>query len=156
MLLKRVKFLLFGSKWANLATLAWKTNYSSLWLHGASPMSKTGKRKTRSNWTHDQTNKAVIYWTHDRTKKAVICRFGEVVQHSGPWGFLSGALYREVSHQWRNDRAVGHNGLGAESPGRRKVPTMSYVFSSIHYIYSQKTSGSNMGAPNSFCAPGVI
>ena len=39
---------------------------------------------------------------------------------------------------------------------RRKVPTMSQVLSSIQYIYSQKTSGSNMEAPNLFLAPGAI
>jgi len=32
--------------------------------------------------------------------------------------------------------------------GRRKVPTMSQVFSSIHRICFRKTSGSNTGAPN--------
>jgi len=26
----------------------------------------------------------------------------------------------------------------------------------MHYIYSQKTLGSNMGVPNLFCAPGAI
>jgi len=45
---------------------------------------------------------------------------------------------------------------GAQCPGRRKVPTVSQVLFSMQYIYSQKTLGSNMGAPNLFLAPGAI
>jgi len=40
--------------------------------------------------------------------------------------------------------------------GRRKVPTISQALSLIQYIYSQKTLGSNMGAPNLFLDPGAI
>jgi len=40
--------------------------------------------------------------------------------------------------------------------GRRKVPTMSQVLSSIQYICLWKTSVSNMGAPNLLLAPGAI
>jgi len=39
---------------------------------------------------------------------------------------------------------------------RRKVSTMSQVLSSIQYICFQKTSGSNMGAPNLLLIPGAI
>jgi len=82
---------------------------------------------------------------------AVISQFGQVVTHSGLCKFHSCALFREVSHQGRNEE-----GKGAEYPGRRKVPKMSQVFSSIQYIYSEKTLGTNMGAPNSFLSPGAI
>ena len=37
--------------------------------------------------------------------------------------------------------------------GRKKVPTMSLVLSSIYYIYSQKPLGSNIRAPKLFLAP---
>jgi len=40
--------------------------------------------------------------------------------------------------------------------GRRKVPTMSQALSSTQYICFQKTSVSNMGAPNLLLAPGAI
>jgi len=40
--------------------------------------------------------------------------------------------------------------------GRRKVATMSQVFSSIPWIYFLKTSSSNTGAPNLLLAPGAI
>ena len=58
--------------------------------------------------------------------------------------------------QGRNDGGQGgHNFPGAEwLRGRRKVPTMSQVLSSIQYIWFRKISGSNMGAPNSLLAPG--
>jgi len=45
---------------------------------------------------------------------------------------------------------------GTQFPGRRKVPTTSQVLSSIHYIYSQKTLGSNMGVPNLLLDPGAV
>jgi len=38
--------------------------------------------------------------------------------------------------------------------GRRKVPTMSQVLSSIQYIYFRKTSGSNMGGAKLASCPG--
>jgi len=38
----------------------------------------------------------------------------------------------------------------AQFPGRRKVPTMSHLLSSIQYICFRKTSVSNMGAPTCF------
>jgi len=44
-------------------------------------------------------------------------------------------------------RGQGRN-EGAQFPGRRKVPTMSQVLSSIQYICFRKTLGSNMGTPN--------
>jgi len=44
-------------------------------------------------------------------------------------------------------RASSH--WGAKSPNNFAVP------SAIQYMYSQKTLGSNMGAPNLFLAPGV-
>ena len=40
--------------------------------------------------------------------------------------------------------------------GRKKVPTMSQVLSSIQYICFRKTSGANMGAPNLLLAQGAI
>jgi len=40
--------------------------------------------------------------------------------------------------------------------GRPKVPKMSQVLSSTQLIYSQKTLGSNKGAPNLLLAPGAI
>jgi len=42
------------------------------------------------------------------------------------------------------------------APNRQKVPTMSQVLPSIHYICFQKTSHSNMGAPNLLLAPGAM
>jgi len=59
-------------------------------------------------------------------------------------------------------RGVTSGGRGTQCPGRqitggrRKVPPMLQVLSSIHYLYYQKTSGSKMGAPNLFLAPGAI
>jgi len=57
----------------------------------------------------------------------------------------------------------GRNSLGAESlwvaeslQGRRKVPKMSQVLSSIQWICFRKSSGSNMGASNLLLAPGAI
>ena len=51
----------------------------------------------------------------------------------------------------------GLNSPGAESLwGRRKVPTMSQVLSSIQCIWFRKISGSNMGASNLLLAPGAI
>ena len=48
--------------------------------------------------------------------------------------------------------------MGAQNncEGRWKVPTMSKALSSIQWICFRKTSGSNMGAPNLFLAPGAI
>ena len=40
--------------------------------------------------------------------------------------------------------------------GRRKLPTVSQIFSSVECICFQKTSGSNMGAPNLLLALGPI
>jgi len=40
--------------------------------------------------------------------------------------------------------------------GYRKVPTMLPLLSSIQYIYSRKTLGSNMGVPNLFLALGAM
>ena len=53
-------------------------------------------------------------------------------------------------------RAAIHYG-GVESlRGRRKVPTLSQVLSSIQYICFRKTLGLNMGAPNLCLAPCAI
>jgi len=58
-------------------------------------------------------------------------------------------------------RGVTRGGKGGQFSGRqiiagrRKVPTMSQVLSSMEYICFQKT-GSNMGAPNLLLAPGPI
>jgi len=41
-------------------------------------------------------------------------------------------------------------GMGAKCLGRRKVPTMSQVLSSVQYICFRKTLGSNLGALNLF------
>ena len=53
-------------------------------------------------------------------------------------------------NQGRNEEGQGgHNSPGANSlRGRRKVPTMSQVLSSIQQICIGKSSASNMGAPN--------
>jgi len=58
----------------------------------------------------------------------------------------------------RNDGGKGgYNAPGVSSLARcRKVLTTSEVLSSINYVRSQKTMGSNMGAPNLFLAPGAI
>jgi len=53
-------------------------------------------------------------------------------------------------------RGRSEEGYGAQCPGRLKVPTMSQVLPSIQYIYSRKTSGSNIGAQNLFLVPRVI
>jgi len=51
---------------------------------------------------------------------------------------------------------------GAQCPwrrptgGRRKVPTMSHVLSSIQYIYSQKTLGLNTGASKLLLSLGAV
>jgi len=55
--------------------------------------------------------------------------------------------------QGRNDG--GHNFPGAEwLRGRRKVPTMSQVLSSIQQIWFRKISGSNMGGTKLASCPG--
>ena len=66
--------------------------------------------------------------------------------------------------QGRNDGGQGGTIPRAPNPyggaewlwGRRKVPTMSQVLSSIQCIWFRKISGSNMGAPNLLLAPSAI
>jgi len=67
-------------------------------------------------------------------------------------------FYLKSTSQGRNEGGQGgHNSPGAKSPwGRRKVPTMSQVLSSIQYICFLTTLNSNMGAPNLLLAPGAI
>jgi len=55
-----------------------------------------------------------------------------------------------------NLTCIRRRNKGAQCSGRRKVSTMSQVFSSIQYICFGKTSGSNMGAPNSGVTRGDI
>jgi len=94
------------------------------------------------------TSLSWAFWIHGRTNVVLISEFGEVVLHSGFCEFHSCALCCEVSHQGRHE--------GEQCPGRRitggapKSRKMSQVFSSIQHIYSQKTLGSNMGAPKLF------
>jgi len=84
----------------------------------------------------------------------VFFELGEVVRHSRLCDIHSCARCREVSQQGRN---VGGSMPGRRiTGGRRKVATMSYVFSSMQYIYFQNTLGSNMEAPNLFFAPGAM
>jgi len=47
-------------------------------------------------------------------------------------------------------------GVPNDCGGRRKVPTISQVRSSLQYISFRKTSGSNMEAPNLLLAQGTI
>jgi len=53
-------------------------------------------------------------------------------------------------------RAPNHSEGAEILRGHQKIPTMSYVHSSIQYICFRKTSGSKMGAPNLHLAPGAI
>jgi len=59
-------------------------------------------------------------------------------------------------------KGLTRRGKGGTCPGyritgwRHKVPTVSQVLSSIQYIYSQNTLGSNTGAPNLFLVPGAF
>ena len=55
-----------------------------------------------------------------------------------------------------NSPAPCHYGGAGWQQGRRKVTTMPQALSSIHYIYFQNNSGSNVGAPNLLLAPGAI
>jgi len=57
--------------------------------------------------------------------------------------------------QGRNEGGKGNNAPDATG-SRRKVLTMSQVLSSIQCIYSQKISGSNIGALNLFLAPNTV
>jgi len=76
----------------------------------------------------------------------------------GTWSFVWGAkptsphgdgtVLRFVCFQGRNE--------GAQFSGRRKVPIMSQVLSSVQHICFRKISVSNMGASNSLLAPGAI
>ena len=62
--------------------------------------------------------------------------------------------YAESIDQGWNEGTRGNNDPGAESMrGALKVPTISQIVHSVHYIYSQKTLGSNMGAVNLFFCP---
>ena len=94
------------------------------------------------------------FWIQGRTNVVVIFQFRELVLHSGLRNFHSCALCCEVSHQGRNE--------GSQCPERRitgwrrKVPTMSQVFSSVQCIYSQKILGSNIGRANLFLRPDAI
>jgi len=54
-------------------------------------------------------------------------------------------------------RAPNHCGKAPDyCGGRRKVPKMSQVLSSIEYTYFRKSLGSNMEAPNLLLALGPI
>jgi len=53
-------------------------------------------------------------------------------------------------------RAPCHYGGAQWLQSRRKVTTMSQSHSSIHYIYLQNISDSNVGAPNLLLAPDAI
>jgi len=77
------------------------------------------------------------------------------------------ALLYHMKVRWLQAR--NEEGKGAQFPGRRvtmgapnhcegrrKVPTMSQVLSSIQYMCFRKTSVSNMGAPDLLLAPGAI
>ena len=70
--------------------------------------------------------------------------------------WCSFAVYEYIG-QRRNERglrgkisrAPNHHGARIHCVGRRRVPTLSQVLSSIRSICFWKTSGSNMGAPSS-------
>jgi len=49
-----------------------------------------------------------------------------------------------------------HYGGAEWLQSRRKVTTMSRALSSIHYIYFQNISGSNVEAPDLLLVPGAI
>jgi len=68
--------------------------------------------------------------------------------------YLCGFAYT----QGRNEGWQGrYDSPGAESLWeRRKVPKLSQVLSSIHYIYFRNISGSNMGWTNLLLVPGAI
>jgi len=126
-----------GRSLGNIARRTWNTSWSTAISDSSAGSSlrrtKQGRRCTHSTWSLDDLWAAFpwvwpaelalpvfcgTFWTHDRTNVAVICQFGEVVQHSGLWEFHNGVLYREVSHQWRNDGGRGHNASGANHWGR--------------------------------------
>jgi len=74
------------------------------------------------------------------------------------------SLARQGRNEWGTiPRALNHNG-GAKSlretlndcRGRKEVPTMSEVLSSVQYICFRKISGSNLEAANLLPAPGAI
>jgi len=68
---------------------------------------------------------------------------------------LSTTLTRDMT-RGTIPRAPCHYGGAQWLQTRRKVTTMSQSHSSIHYIYFQNISGSNMGAPNLLLASGAI
>jgi len=81
------------------------------------------------------------------SKVVVFSQLG-VARHSGLCEFHSCGLCREVSHQGRNE-----GGTMPRAPnhwGTPKSRNNGASFSSMQYIYSQNTLGSNMEAPNLF------
>jgi len=90
------------------------------------------------------------FWIHGRTKVFVISQFGEVVLYSGLCEFHSCALCCEVSHLGSN---AGSTMSGAPNYwGVLKSPSdvTSFFFNTVACIYSQKTLGLNIRAPNLF------
>ena len=58
-----------------------------------------------------------------------------------------------VSHLLTYDQGRTERGKGTQCPGGRKIPAMPQVLSSVQYIFSRKTLGSNMGAPDNIGTP---
>ena len=91
-------------------------------------------------------------WPNYRSCVLSIRRSGSTFRALRIW--QSCEICREVSHQGRNE---GETMPGRRiTGGRRKVATVSQVFSSMQYLYSKNSLGSNMAAPNLFLAPGAI
>jgi len=78
---------------------------------------------------------------------------GKISRVTWMQGRNEGAIPRAPSHYGGAKSLRGaSNGCG----GRRKVPSMSQVLSSIQHISFRKTSVSSMGARNVLLAPGAI
>jgi len=69
---------------------------------------------------------------------------------TGSWVALFGVT-RNTILRWHTASGVARE---SQFPGRRKVPTMSQVVSSMQYIYSQRTLGSTMGGAKLASWPG--
>ena len=68
---------------------------------------------------------------------------------------LSTTLTRGITRGARGAQFHGHP-VTMGAPNDYRVVEKSQALSSIHYIYFQKISGSNVGAPNLLLAPVAI
>jgi len=84
----------------------------------------------------------------------VLEKFSSDLATRGVTGQVKEGTIPQAPHHYGGAKSA--RGPPNDCAGRRQVPTMPQVFSSVHYICFQKTSGSNMGVPNLLFARGAI